>query len=373
MKKADLAAETEHYENVVALLMGGASFDLKFDYFAQRSLSFDTHGLGPQQRSGGMNSVPGGRAHQLNPSRYAPMPSFLLNMRLLFQLKDLRTEGLETKNELIAKEKLIRAIVPALSTEAQAACWNSLGLDYQLRARTLQMLTPEGAREAYQTHCQILSDAVNQLQPYDFLWLSVGSTEHAINVVVQRNLRGDLELSVINSGEGSEYHQSNEIGQICPKTYRFHPPQGVDCRLDRQCYEREIISALGNIYTHKYEKGVLSIKNLYDTLDRIADYQRPTNDAGEQAPAYTRIVYKSGPPIDHQMADNCATMAMLGAVSLLFQEVDGCADFVAQYENALIKEMQTINPNLNSAQLSRIEQVALEKTIRTGYYKKPVC
>lgn len=338
-----IAAKTNHYSNVISLLKGGAELRLQDDYFQSEALTSN-------------HSTDHG-----SPAENAEMQNFLLNIKLLFQLKDIKTDGLEIKNEILAKEKLVAAISSDISPRELFCCHKSIALDLKLRTRCFENASKENMQRAYALRCDTLSQAMAEMEPHDFLWLSNGATGHAINTVVYKNLNGDFEVSIINSGEGSEHHESNELHQIKPKTYRFQPPAGIDATRDRSFFNNEVIRAIGSVYTVRYEKGLLSIDNLYKTMDLIADYQRQLTQNGEKTPSYTRIVHKSGPPIDHQMADNCSTMSLLGAMLLLFPEAALNGELVEKYENYLLNELTTACPTFTREQYAEITHLAQQQ------------
>lgn len=334
-----LAGQTEHYGNVVELLLAGAKFDLGNNFFQAKN-------------SGGRESVP---------QTSERMKNFMLNLKLLLQLNDAKTDGLEVCNEIIAKEKLVNAIKDEISPADLASCRRSIALDIQLRSTMCAVPNNENLSQANRRRCETLHQAMSTMTPHDFLWLSNGSTGHAINTVLYKNGNDDFEVSLINSGDGSEHHESNELNQIKPKTYRFQPPSGIDTTVPKQQYETQIQSALGFVYTSKYERGILDVNKLYKTMDSIADYRRGMNENGEKVPAYTRVVHRAGPPIDLQMADNCVTMSLLGAMKLLFPEEANSGKLEAKYESYLINEMQQEYPKLTRAHCDQISHLAQQK------------
>lgn len=100
---------------------------------------------------------------------------------------------------------------------------------------------------------------------------------------------------------------------------------------------------------------------LYKTMDSIADYKRDMDEHGNKAPAYTRIVSKSGPPIDAQMADNCSTMSLLGAMKLLFPEKGASGELEAKYESYIIDELKSTYPKLTQAHCDQITELGQQK------------
>jgi hypothetical protein len=153
---------------------------------------------------------------------------------------------------------------------------------------------------------------------------------HATNSVLYKNNKGTLELTIINSGTGSDHHETNALHQIKPKTYRFQPPPDIYYAIYLHYFERELVSVLSFLYTARYEQDRLSIDMLHKTLDRLAYYERPTDQTGARPPAFTKIVHNSCPPIDPQSADNCSTQCLLGSMLLLFPEEMNTGKFTLQ-------------------------------------------
>jgi len=97
--------QAEHYGHVLALLSHGAELLLEDGYFSEKPLLQNNNTTLLCKKN---------------------MQKFLLVISLLFQLEDIKTDGLEIVNELRAKQKLIAAITDELTPSDLQSCHRSI-------------------------------------------------------------------------------------------------------------------------------------------------------------------------------------------------------------------------------------------------------
>lgn len=335
----ELATQNNAYDNIMALLMAGATFKLDKAFFQKNISALKQQQLPDQAR----------------------MKNYLLNIKLLLQLNDVKTGGMEIENELLAKQKLIDAIQSELTPQELACFQKSLALDENLRHTISPIFTDSHMVESFQSRCESLKQAIEDMDAYDFLWLSNGCSGHAINTVIQKDSAGRISLTVINSGQGGDHHVINALGQIEPRHYQFSAPPVPEFEKEYKHFEEAIIKSLAQIYSARYELGILSTDDYYKTLDGITHYKTAIDETGRPPPTFGQIISRPVPAIDPQGADNCSSMGMLATLTFISPAHRLPEYLIGQYENALLSEIQADCPQFSKSHYKQIVKLAKEE------------
>lgn len=327
-----IAVQNNAYANVITLLIAGATFSRVEDYFDEPSADQST------------------------------MKNFLLNIKLLLQLNDAKTGGMEIVNELLAKEKLIDAIASDLTPKELKCFQKSLALDKTLRSTISPIITEQHSVQSFEARRDALQQAISNMEAYDFLWLSNGCSNHAINTVIKKNSAGHVTLTVINSGDGARHHTINTMGLIQPKLYQCNTPHSPTFDEEHARFQETLAETLSDIYTAYYEQRLLPVDNYYQALDKLTHYKTVVTPAGSTLPQFGEASSHLVPAIDPQGVDNCTSMGMLAALKFISPGHRLPEYLIEKYERSLLDKIKAEYPKFTDSHYHRICEVAKEDT-----------
>lgn len=328
-----VAVQNNAYANVITLLTAGATFSRVEDYFDEPSTDQNT------------------------------MRNFLLNIKLLLQLNDAKTSGIDIVNELLAKEKLINAIASDVKPKELKCFQKSLALDKALRSTISPIITEQNSVQSIEARRDALKQAISSMEAYDFLWLSNGCTNHAINTVIKKDSAGHVSLTVINSGDGARHHTINTMGQIQPKLYQCNTPHSPTFDKEHARFQETLAETLSDIYTAYYEQRLLlPVDDYYQALDKLTHYKTVVTPAGSTLPQFGKASSHLAPAIDPQGADNCTSMGMLAALKFISPGHRLPEYLIEKYERSLLDKIKAEYPKFTDSHYHRICEVAKEDT-----------
>lgn len=206
-----------------------------------------------------------------------------------------------------------------------------------------------------------LKNAIQNLEPNQFVWLSSAFQDHAISIVIKKTVEHDIEFVIANRGEWSEtFHDQDETGQVYPKVYALKADAADE---SKELFMNHVSDGVADFY----EEYLDAVKPGFETTSLRSGYVFYRGFNLSVIPDVVELV-RHGTPGVPQNEDNCVTVSQWAALDYLFSPDNSEVTFSeihAAYENYLDKEIEKIVPRLTGQLLDQVVETAKGKTANT--------
>lgn len=239
----------------------------------------------------------------------------------------------------VAKDKLIDSVRPFVGSAFNQSLSLSRGAEAMLCRHDLPYTYKQSR----------LAETIHSLNPDQFIWLSNGFRNHAVDLIVECSAQGDLKFVIANRGNwAQQYHSVVEKGELflfCPKVYIL--PAKTSAR-----QLGVVVDYLARAITTTYEDF-----NMDFFVEGPAFYAR--FDLSGQFPEVNEL-RQHGKPGVPQVLNNCTTISLWAALDYLLSSREPelaqtkLQNIYDAYDNAWSSSIQEAVPEMSQEDLVAI-------------------
>ncbi len=261
--------------------------------------------------------------------------AFLSYFNFYFHQMNVQTAGVTPGAGVFMKKLLIDSVLEHVGPRDFK---DSLDLELALRSKDKTL------SEKY----TILHSAIENLDSYNFIWLSTGFISHAVDIVISRNEDGGWKVNIGNLGPGFQfYHHRGEYGRIYPKDYDAAEDTAefkeilTECIC--KCFEGEI---------HSQTKDEVEFYQILSPIGQLVGVVENRPGAGN--------------PWVAQLVDNCKRTSLVVGLDIIFSlpqfptEPELFDEVMNTFETHLTEKLMELEPSLTEEDLREIIDKAKE-------------
>lgn len=262
-----------------------------------------------------------------------------LNTKMYLQANNIITGGIYPSFQPMYKQILIKSIIDKVSKKDAESMLQSNKIDFALHS----------SKVSKEKKHEIIKNCVMNLKPENFIWLSGGTHDHAIDMIVKRNEKGNISLTISNRGLGiNKYHKMDEYKRVYHKTITFDAPDKFNSLQDRYKFDSQVVQALTEIIDGvDNRKEFFSVDKYYSIVDKVLNYKPYLKQ-------FSKEESDKGQPMTPQFADNCGTMSMVGALAYIYPDKVTFEKLKSTWIDYLESEIKTLAPNVSTEDLKNM-------------------